>query len=247
MARYQSIIAYDGTDYYGFQRQVAGTPTVQAALESALRTIGWQGESLLAAGRTDAGVHARGQVIAFDLAWDHPVEALTAALNAQLPSAIGVQQTRQAQDDFHPRFQARSRRYRYDLILAPVRDPLAERYGWRRWPSPELGPMRTVAQGLLGRHDFRAFGQAPIEGGHTRRTVLKAAWHVEVGGLQLEIEADAFLQHMVRRIVAASVAVGESRASVDEVLALIDAPEARWQGALAPARGLTLEAVMYDN
>jgi len=247
VARYQSIIAYDGTEFSGFQRQAAGTLTVQAAIEASLRAIGWQGESLLAAGRTDAGVHARGQVVAYDLDWAHSAEALTAALNANLPDSIGVKGTQAAGDDFHPRFQARSRCYQYRLLLAPTRDPLAERYAWRRWPGPDLKPMRAVATALIGRHDFRAFGPAPIEGGHTLRMVFRAEWRSGGGRLTFEIAADAFLQHMVRRIVAASVAAGEGRARVDEIVGLIDAPQARWQGVLAPARGLTLQAVTYDN
>jgi tRNA pseudouridine38-40 synthase len=247
VARYKSIVAYDGTAYRGFQRQTEGTPTVQGSLEAGLADIGWQGESLLAAGRTDAGVHAAGQVIAFDLDWDHPDEALTAALNSSLPGDIAIWHTQQAEPGFHPRFDARLRRYRYRLIVRPTRDPLRERYAWRVWTAPELSLMQPLAAALAGSHDFAAFGQAPISGGHTVRTVHQVAWRRHGDELLFEIAADAFLQHMVRRLVAASLAVGSGRVDLAEVEALIDRPDLRWEGRLAPPQGLCLMEVRYGG
>lgn len=249
MAHYKSILAYDGTAYKGFQRQQEGISTVQAEVEKALRQIGGREESLLAAGRTDAGVHARGQVISFSLDWAHSDSDLTAALNASLPADIAVQATETAPDDFHPRFSAQRRRYRYGLLLAKVRDPLRERYLWRRWPGPDLATMNPVAQELEGRHDFRAFGPPPIEGGHTVREVFYARWSREDDRLSFLIEGNAFLQHMVRRLVAALVRIGEERDPAEAVIDRLDQPNERWEGPLAPARGLVLEAVMYaeDN
>ncbi|MDX1600248.1 MAG: tRNA pseudouridine(38-40) synthase TruA [Anaerolineales bacterium] len=245
MAHYKSILAYDGTAYKGFQRQQDGIATVQAEVEDALRRIGWREKSLLAAGRTDTGVHARGQVISFSLDWGHSSSDLTAALNAYLPADIAVQATEIAPEDFHPRFSAQRRRYRYGLLIAEVRDPLRERYLWRRWPGPDLATMNTVAQGLEGRHDFRAFGPPPIEGGHTVREVFYARWSREHDRLSFLIEANAYLQHMVRRLVAALVRVGEERELAEAVIGRLDRPDERWEGPLAPPRGLVLEAVMY--
>lgn len=247
MAHYKSTLAYDGSGYKGFQRQREGIPTIQGAVEQALRGIGWDGSSLLAAGRTDAGVHARGQVISFSMQWSHSDADLTAALNANLPAEIAVQETDTVGQEFHPRFSASRRLYSYALIAAPVRDPLRERYCWRRWPRPDLGAMNDLARKLEGRCDFGAFGPAPIEGGHTVREVYRARWSQQGDQLRFDIEADAFLQHMVRRLVAALVLVGEGREPATAVTELLDRPELRWQGPLAPPRGLVLEAVSYAD
>lgn len=247
VARYQSIIAYDGTRYHGFQRQAEGIATVQAALEDALAGVGWQGDSLLAAGRTDAGVHARGQVVAYDLNWAHRADALTRALNSNLPADIAVWRTQEAAPGFHPRFDARLRRYRYRLLVRSTPDPLRERYAWRVWPEPDLKAMGRLAAKFCGRHDFGAFGQAPIENGHTVRTVEKASWSQEGDELYFDIAADAFLHHMVRRLTAACVGHGSGQILAAEVTGLLDQPDLRWQGRLAPSRGLCLMAVEYEQ
>lgn len=247
MAHYKSIVAYDGTEYHGFQRQAEGITTVQGQLEAALRQLGWQGKSLLAAGRTDAGVHARGQVISFELAWHHTCGDLTAALNHHLPADVVVSRSEEVEAGFHPRFDAQSRRYRYRVILSETRDPLRERYAWRQWPVPALDAMQGAASQLEGRHDFGAFGPAPIQGGHTVRTVLRAAWSRRGDRLDFEIEADAFLTHMVRRLTAAWLEIGRGQTQPGAVLEYLDQPERRWQGNLAPPRGLFLEAVNYGQ
>lgn len=247
MARYQSIVAYDGTAYHGFQRQAEGLPTVQAELESALRRIGWQGDSLLAAGRTDAGVHARGQVIAFDHEWNHSLFDLSKALNDHLPSDIGVTGSSLAEPDFEPRFHASSRWYRYRLLMSDHPDPLRARFVWRRWSDLDLESMQAAAQALRGEHDFGAFGQAPVEGGHTVRQVLHAQWQWAGDELQFDIEANAFLQHMVRRLVAALIQIGEGRVSVEQMTRHLHQPELPWGGNLAPPSGLILMEVKYDR
>ena len=247
MATYQSIVAYDGTGYQGFQRLAPGPPTVQGVLEDALRAVGWTGTSLLAAGRTDAGVHARGQVIAYDLPWRHPAETLSRALNANLPADVAVRSTELAPDGFHPRFSARRRTYAYRILVDAWPDPLAERFAWRLWPGPDPAGMSTEAQALLGRHDYAAFGQAPIPGGHTRREVFQARWQEELNGLSFVIQADAFLQHMVRRLVAALVAVGLGHRPPGTLAALVADPSLRWEDKLAPPHGLCLESVEYGS
>jgi tRNA pseudouridine38-40 synthase len=246
METYKSIIAYDGTDFHGFQRQREGLRTVQSELELALRSLGWQEKSITAAGRTDVGVHARGQVIAYPLGWKHEVERLTQALNAHLPSDIAVVHTEVAGQGFHPRFSARRRRYRYTLIAMPVRDPLRERFAWRIWPEPDLEVMAAVAQALVASHDFAAFGRAPIPNGTTVRRVFMAEWQRDGEVLTFDIEADAFLYRMVRRLVAAMVEVGSKRRTLPEILALLEDPSRRWQGPIAPAKGLCLDAVCYE-
>jgi tRNA pseudouridine38-40 synthase len=247
MANYKSIIAYDGTAFQGFQRQKPGTRTVQSVLEDGLRSVGWDESSIKAAGRTDAGVHAKGQVIAFEMSWRHSAEKLTDALNANLPADVSVLSTEAVEADFHPRFSARSREYRYNLIVAPVRDPLRARYSWRIWPEPDIEAMQAAAGWLIGEHDFCAFGSAPIPDGHTLRNVLRADWKREKDELRFEIEANAFLYRMVRRLVGALTEIGAGQSAVEEVTNLLDNPSDRWEGSLAPAHGLCLEAVRYTK
>lgn len=245
MAAYQSIVAYDGTEFQGFQRLAEGRRTVQGALEDALRRVGWTGTSLLAAGRTDAGVHARGQVISYVLAWRHDAETLSRALNANLPSDVAVRHTAEAPEGFHPRFSARRRVYRYTLLVDASPDPLAERVAWRLWPEPDLAILTAEAAQALGRHDFAAFGQAPIPGGHTVREIFEARWEPTPGGLTFEVQADAFLHHMVRRLVSAMVAAGQRRWPEGTMASLVADPARRWEEKPAPAHGLCLEAVVY--
>ena len=245
MAVYKSIIAYDGTDFRGFQRQANRRRTVQGVLEEALSGLGWRGRSLLSAGRTDAGVHARGQVIAFELEWAHGTERLTKALNARLPADLSVMQCEEAPAGFHPRFSALRRRYRYTIVAAEERDPLLERFAWRVWPGPELGVLQAIAEILLGRQDFGAFGHAPIPGGHTVRQVFRSEWQAREACMAFEIEADAFLQHMVRRLVAAMVITGQGRRGEHGFREALSQPARVWQGPIAPGRGLCLEAVIY--
>jgi tRNA pseudouridine38-40 synthase len=161
MARYQIILTYDGTGFLGSQRQ-AGSRTVQIELEKALRKIGWQGKSILLAGRTDTGTHASGQVAAFDLDWVHGPNKLQDALNYNLPKDMSIREVKPAADHFHPRFEAVSRRYRYCLFCSPIRDPLRERYAWRIWPQvSDLSPLASI---WLGSHDFDLFGSPPRAG-----------------------------------------------------------------------------------
>jgi tRNA pseudouridine38-40 synthase len=215
-------------------------------IEGALRDLGWQERSITAAGRTDAGVHARGQVIAFALDWRHEINSLSKALNANLPSDVAVRQIEVAPGGFHPRFSAKVRRYSYTVICAPMRDPLRERYAWRIWPEPQLDAMEAAAAMLVGRYDFAAFGQAPSSDGHTIREVFRAHWSRKRDVIAFEIEANAFLHHMVRRLVGAMTEVGSERVNVDEIRALIDDPQLRWQGKIAAAQGLCLETVIYE-
>lgn len=246
MKLYKSILAYDGTDFHGFQRQQESVRTVQGELEAGLRKIGWQGESIVAAGRTDSGVHARGQVVAFQMDWAHEEHVLRRALNASLPSDMAVSSVEAAADDFHPRFSATSRLYRYTLLIAPIRDPLRERYAWRVWPRPKVADLNQIGAEFLGRHDFGAFGSAPIEGGHTYRQISQLAWSQEADRQWIDIRADAFLYHMVRRLVGATLEVVSGKKTLAELKASIADPGLRWESGLAPAHGLCLEEVGYE-
>lgn len=247
MAAYKSILTYDGTDFHGFQRQAHGQRTIQGVFERALRALGWTQTSLQFAGRTDAGVHALGQVVAYHLDWKHDPERLTQALNAHLPGDVAVRHTEEAQEGFHPRFSARGRRYRYRLLIASARDPLRERFAWRVWPEPDFSATAGAAQLLVGRRDFGAFGRALSPGGHTVREVVGATWEREDDTWAFIIEADAFLYRMVRRLVAATWEIGQGRRSASDLQAHLADPTKFWIGRVAPARGLCLEAVIYGD
>lgn len=242
MARYQIILTYDGTRFVGSQRQLKSR-TVQNELENALRKMNWNGKSVLMAGRTDSGVHASGQVVAFDLDWKHSIDDLGNALNASLPLDMAVSQVHQTADDFHPRFDANWRRYRYRLFCQQERNPLRERYAWRVWPS--VNDLHALAEIWTGAHDFSAFGTPPKPGNSTERTVLEANWQLIGDEWQFEIKANAFLYHMVRKIVHAQVLVGQGRINIEDLTRALD-QQSKLPPGLAPAHGLALVEVGYD-
>lgn len=243
--RYQTILAYDGTQYHGSQRQSPEIATVQGAVEKALRTLDWQGQSVLFAGRTDTGVHALGQVIAFDLAWNHSPTDLQRALNANLPADIAVMSVKRASVDFHPRFDASARRYFYRIYCSPNRDPLREHYAWRVWPSLAIERLRTASQFLLGVHDFAAFGSPHKPGGSTIREILSVSWQQEKEEYFFEILGNAFLYHMVRHIVQLLVVIGQKKEKIDVVEKYLLSPSGKPVPGLVPAQGLILKEVVY--
>jgi len=243
MAHYQVIFAYDGTCFKGSQRQ-AKLRTVQVELERALHRLGWSGQSILMAGRTDTGVHASGQVAVFDLDWRDTSEALGHALNSHLPSDIAIRSVTNVPADFHPRFDATSRRYRYRLFCQPVRDPLRERFAWRVWPLLDGDIIINQSQALLGTHDFAAFGSPPRPEGSTQRTIMQAYWQAQGDEWLFEVQADAFLYRMVRRLVYLQVAAGQGRLHVDAIAKALMSQIDLLAG-IAPASGLTLMEVTY--
>ena len=245
MAHYKLILAYDGTNYNGFQRQAIKT-SVQATFEEALRRLGWQGRAIMPSGRTDSGVHAKGQVVSFNLDWNHPDYALQNALNAFLPADIAVQSVQQVAPEFHPRYDALSRQYRYQLYWQSARDPLRDRYAWRLERKPELSPMQAAANDLLGEHNFIAFGKALKEDGTTIRRIYSADWVEEEDGMSFTIIGNAFLYHMVRRIVYVLVRIGLGELPVETVRIGLENLSTGIVS-LAPARGLTLEAVTFSE
>ncbi len=246
MAHYQLRLAYDGTGFVGLQRQPRGR-TVQGVLEDALQALGWTGTAVRYAGRTDSGVHALGQVVTFHLDWAHDAAALVRALNARLPADVVVRQARVVAPDFHPRYDALARRYVYRLYCAPRRNPFRDRYAWRVWPCPQAGLLHAAAQALPGRRDFAALGTPPAgERGTTVRTVLRAAWYpLAEDEWAFDVAADAFLYRMVRRMVAAQVAIAQGRRSLDAWRQALQQPPAAAWAVLAPPQGLYLAAVYY--
>ncbi len=249
MPRYRATLAYDGTAYMGFQRQLT-SPTIQLSIETALQQVTGQAVTLMGAGRTDAGVHASGQVIAFDVEWKHPDEALLRAINAHLPPDIALQSICQ-HEGFHPRYDALSRRYVYTVINTPNRHPLYHQSAWHVRGDISLVAMQTVAEMLIGVHDFRAFGQDPQGGDSTIREVFISAWTstpIPDGALlRYTVEANAFLYHMVRRMVGAQVLVGRGKLSIAQFTQIFADGALEKIKQIAPSHGLVLEKVRYSD
>jgi tRNA pseudouridine38-40 synthase len=253
MAHYQIILAYDGTQYRGSQRQLDGSkmPTVQGSCEEALRKLGWRGRSVLTAGRTDSGVHASGQVFSFDLDWDRPPNKLREAINGLLPKDIAVQEVRLVRPEFHPRYDAIARRYRYHIFCQRSRDPLRERFAWRVWPCVDIKNMQQASRILSGTHDFASFGTPSKRGGSTVREVMEANWSESRPPIDdppqwiFDILAEGFLYRMVRRLVYLLVSIGQGKLEPEIMRKLLENPESHPIQGLAPPHGLQLVEVLY--
>ncbi|MCC7354752.1 MAG: tRNA pseudouridine(38-40) synthase TruA [Anaerolineae bacterium] len=245
MRGYRAVVEYDGTDYHGFQIQV-GVPTIQEELERALARITGEEVRIVGAGRTDTGVHATGQVIAFQVIWRHPLAELQQALNAVLPAAIVVKELAGAPDGFHPRFSASSRVYRYTVLNQPWRSPIWARFAHHVAAPLAVEAMNEAAATMAGRHDFAAFGQPP-QGENTVRNVLRAEWRRDNFWCSFYIEADAFLRGMVRSLVGTMLLVGHGRLSVSEFADILASGN---RGRAAPPAlpcGLCLIEVKYER
>lgn len=248
-------LAYDGTDYVGWQRQASGR-TIQGELEQALAQIEGRPVAVVGAGRTDAGVHALGQVASVQLVHGIETPVLVRALNAKLPSDIRLLAARTVAADFHARYAARQKTYRYNLALDPVASPFTRRYTWHVPEPVDLDAMRDAAARLRGRHDFAAFQAAGTEVASTVRTVHSVA--VEPGSgafpapgdtpsplLTIEVVGDGFLRHMVRIVVGTLVEVGAGRVRASETGAIVASRARERAGPTAPPQGLFLVAVDY--
>lgn len=246
MARFRALVEYDGTNYFGFQRQKAGQPTIQSELEQALSQIVHSPVIITGSGRTDSGVHAAGQVISFDSEWRHSAADLQRALNANLPADIAILQLEIAEPTFHPRFDARRRAYEYTIYNAAVYSPLRRQRSWYVAKPLDRERMNQAAACLPGVHDFATFGQPP-QGEVTVRQVFAAHWEQREEFLVFFIEANAFLYRMVRSIVGSLKAVGEGSWTVEEFEAALAARDRSRSGKVAPAQGLILVSVTYGE
>jgi len=244
MALYKVILAYDGTDFSGSQKQ-KGKRTVQGVFEEALATLGWKGSSVLFAGRTDAGVHASGQVAAFTLDWKHGNGDLLRAMNSLLPRDVAVRSVEIAPKQFHPRYDAVARMYRYRVIGDDIRNPLIERFAWRIPSGLNFELLQQAACYLPGKRDFSAFGSPVTPNGTTVREVFRANWEQKDNQYLFEISANAFLYHMVRHLVFTQILVGQGRLTLEQFAnCLKNECDSRLHG-LAPSQGLTLVEVQY--
>ena len=241
------VLAYDGTRYVGWQVQPNG-PSVQAEVERALSTLHGSPRRATAAGRTDAGVHAAGQVVSFPEERPLPLRAYVQGMNALLPEDVAVREATLRPDGFDARRSARGKRYRYRIENGATRDPLTRRISWQLFRPLDVAAMRAAAAPLLGRHDFAAFQAADCEAHHAVRDVGR----LEVAGdpgdrIEVVVEATAFVKHMVRNVVGTLVEVGLGRRAPDSIGELLASRDRRRAGPTAPAQGLCLEAVFYGD
>lgn len=253
----RATVAYNGSGFHGFAPN-PDVPTVTGALEAALTTIFGEPISIMGAGRTDKGVHSRGQVISFDvpeMIRANKVEPtkLERSVNGLCGPDIVIRDVERVADDFHARFSANWRRYRYQLLVCPYPDPLRSQTAWHVRGPLDLAAMQTAAIHFLGEHDFSSFCKRPKVGedAHEKlmdRTVLSAEW-VEAGDDMLEfwIKATAFCHQMVRSIVGTLVNVGEGDFAPDDIPEMIRAKNRRLAGDVAPPHGLTFWEVHYPS
>jgi tRNA pseudouridine38-40 synthase len=258
-------IAYDGTDYAGWQIQV-GHPSLQAAMEETLEKIVGHKVRVFASGRTDAGVHALGQVVSFDTESDLSTETFKRALNAHLPRDIVVIDAEEAPPGFHARSDAKRKRYRYILHDSRVRDVLRLRYAFHVYRRLDVAAMQRAAAMLIGTHDFASFESAGSRRSSTVRTIYeltvrrcdstserigeaekesRGVYPNESDLIEVEIEADGFLYNMVRNIVGTLIEIGQGRAGEQWMTEVLAARDRRQAGQTAPPQGLFLVRVDY--
>jgi tRNA pseudouridine38-40 synthase len=252
-------IAYDGTRFVGWQRQSEGE-SIQGVLERALARFEGAPVTVHGAGRTDAGVHAIGQVASASVGFTHPPETIRRALNAELPEDIRVVNVADAAPDFHARFSARSKTYRYQLRAGSIGDPFTRAFAWHLPESLDVAAMQSAAAALVGTHDYAAFQSSGSEVSSTIRTIFRSACceleppsppsGTDLPGsrhlLMYEVTADGFLRHMVRAIVGTLVEIGRGGRPVDSMAQLLEGGTRAQGGATAPPHGLFLVRVDYD-
>jgi tRNA pseudouridine38-40 synthase len=238
-------LAYDGTRFVGWQRQASGE-SIQGLLEDALAPLEGRVVTAHGAGRTDAGVHALAQVASVRVTFPHDTATVMRALNATLPPEIRVSGVEDAGPDFHARFDARAKCYRYQIANVPVPSPFTRAYAWHV-PGPlDRAAMATAAAALVGTHDFAAFQSSGTDVQTTVRTLTRSGWLDDSGLLVYEVVGDGFLRHMVRAIAGTLVEVGRGWRPPGQMHESLLAGGSRAQaGATAPAHGLLLVRVDY--
>ncbi len=242
---FKIIMEYDGAGFHGWQRQ-ADVRTVQGDLEAALGRITNQKVTVIGSGRTDAGVHARGQVACFRCDVRLTPEVLQRALNGVLKEDVVVTDCVRAPDAFHARFDARSKTYRYVILNRPLPAAIGRQYAWFIRTPLDLRAMQDAAAFIRGTHDFKAFEGAGSPRAHTVRHVFHADWlEKEDGYVVFEIEADGFLRYMVRNIVGALVETGLGKTTPAAFNAVLEGRDRTLAGPAAPAHGLRLIKVNY--
>ncbi|MDE2127565.1 MAG: tRNA pseudouridine(38-40) synthase TruA [Armatimonadetes bacterium] len=245
-AQYRAVICYDGTEFHGFQWQ-QGCRTVQQTLEEAIQQRGALIGRVNAAGRTDAGVHALGQVVSFTAELSVPVCRISAALNGVLPADVAVSRAEEACDGFHARFSASARVYWYLISAGGADGPLMRRHTAVVRKALDVQAMNMAAQTLIGEHDFRAFAAETEPDASTCRRVMRCWVRRWRGLILVQVEANAFLRGMARTLTGTLIEVGAGKRTVQNVAGLLDGGQRGDAGPTAPAQGLYLYRVRYGK
>ena len=247
MRHIRLVVEYDGSKLHGWQRQ-DNAPTVQQHLEEALARLLTHEAPVIGASRTDAGVHARGQVASFSTERDIPLHGIRRGLNTMLPPSIAVRDAREVPAEFHPRFSATGKHYRYTLLVRADRSPRWRDHAWHHPDLLDVAAMDTAARALLGEHDFAAFRAAGCTA-HTTIRRVDSITLTRVGRelLELDIRGNAFLRQMVRIIVGTLTEVGTGKRPAAQVAEILASRDRTCAGITAPAHGLELIEVRYDG
>ena len=241
------VIEYDGTRYHGFQLQ-AGLVTIQSELERALHELTGEKIRLMGASRTDTGVHAKSQVVSFMTASSHSLETFIKGLNYYLPQDIAVKSAYKTADNFNVRRQAVSREYKYYILNSETRSPLRDRFYYQVVGKLDIDAMNRAAAALVGEHDFASFvNNNEVAAKITVRRVSRAEFSREGDMIIFDMAANAFLMHQVRNTVGTLLRVGRCRMSVEEFYKIVEAKKPGLAWPTAPARGLCLMQVNYNN
>lgn len=239
-------IEYDGTAYNGWQRQKTGLG-VQQRLEEALKPVADHTVEVTCAGRTDTGVHATGQVVHFDTSSTRDDRGWLLGANSNLPDDISVMWARHVDDDFHARFSATGRNYRYRILNRLERSAMHRHRAWWVYQPLDAGRMHEAAQHLLGEHDFSAFRAAGCRANTPHRNITRITVERSGDWITLEVSANAFLQHMVRNITGTLATVGEGERSTGWTAEVLESRDRKRGGIAAPPHGLTLVSVDYPE
>ncbi len=244
MRRLALGIEYDGTNYNGWQNQ-SHAPSIQASLNKALSFVADEPVECIGAGRTDSGVHATGQIAHFDTRADRDPRSWVLGINSNLADDIDVLWVRSVSDDFHARYSALARTYRYAILNRPVRSALSRLGAWWVRQPLDIVTMRIAAEYLLGKHDFSSFRASACQAKSPVREVRRLEIRAFGQWVNIECEANAFLHHMVRNLVGSLVKVGRGEAKPEWIRTLLEARDRRLADITAPAAGLTLTTVKY--
>ena len=244
VTNFKAIIQYEGTNYSGWQIQ-PDRLTIQGILQEALYKITGENINIYAAGRTDAGVHALGQVASFKLAKSMKAEALQSALNSLNPYDIKVIHLSKAADDFNARYNAKRKEYKYQIFTGKILSPFLYRYVYHIPIRFDINKMKEAAKRFLGEHDFSAFKSAASHCKNTKRRVYKSSICYKDKMINYNIEANGFMQHMVRAIVGTLIEVGRGKISPPQIEEIFTSKQRERAGATAPPQGLFLIKVNY--